>query len=140
MGTVTGKTMRLDVPDGSGWLEIKALGWLVLDNAKTKRLHQLADMAKSLKDLTLPTNARSTEPVDSLVSYDKLYLLAHGITAWSYGDTIDVEELDDPTADWAAREILAFSVPGVSEVGKASSRSTVTTETLIATLPRTNGS
>lgn len=139
MATVTGKTKRIDAPDGSGWIEIKALGWLVLDNARTKRLHQIMEMAKGLKDLTLPTSAAPAK-ADAIASYDRLYLLNHGLTSWSYGDTVDVEELDEPTADWAAREILAYSVPGETEVGKASSRSIAITETQSATPLRMNGS
>jgi hypothetical protein len=139
MALVTDKTKRIEAPDGSGWLDIKALGWLALDNARTKRLHQLADLAKALKDVTLPTAPKSSEPTDPLVGYDKRYLLAHGVAAWSYSDTVDVEQLDEPTADWAAHEILAYSVPGETEVGKNSSSSTDTEATQSGTPLLMNG-
>jgi hypothetical protein len=139
MGTVTGKTTRLNVPGEDAWIEIRALGWLTLDTARTKRLHQIVEMAKTLKDVTLPVSSAPAAP-DPLMSYDRLYLLESGITAWSYSDTVDVEQLDDPTAQWAAREILAYSVPGETEVGKASSRSTATSLTLNGRDPQKNGS
>lgn len=143
MALVTDKTKRVEAPDGSGWLDIKALGWLVLDNARTKRLHQLTELMRSLKDLTLPSGP--AQAPDPLTAYDKRYLLVHGIADWSYPkndtgkiDPEDVEQLDEPTADWAAREILAYSVPGETEVGKALSLST---DTSAVTVPlRMNGS
>lgn len=125
MALVTERAKRIDVPGEDAWIEIKALGWLVLENARTKRLHQLAELMKSLKDLTLPTSGNQQQ-ADPITGYDKLYLLKHGIAAWSYGETVDVEQLDDPTAEWAAREILAYSVPGEPEMGKHSSPSTAT--------------
>ncbi len=138
MATVTGKTKRLDTPDGSGWVEIRALGFLALENAQKKRLNDVIEMAKALKDVPTPPS-NGTEP-DPLNSYDKLYLLKHGLTAWSYEGEVNVEELDKPTADWAAGEILEYSVPGETEVGKASSRSTVTLATPSITARQTNGS
>jgi hypothetical protein len=138
MGVVTGKTQRLDAPDGSGWIQISALGWLDLDTARTKRLNELAQTMKSFKDLALPSAGEGAKP-DPLMMYDRRYLLLHGITEWSYGDPIDVEALDQPTAEWAAREILAFSVPGETEMGKASSRSTDTSAIPSETSLRKNG-
>jgi len=146
MGLVTDKTKRVEAPDGSGWVDIKALGWLALDNARTKRIHQLSERLQALKDLKLPTAAElkdltslaAAQKPDPLTAYDKRYLLTHGIAAWSYGETVDVEALDEATADWAAREILSYSVPGESEMGKASSLST---DTSAETVPlRMNGS
>ena len=137
MGLVTDKTKRVEAPDGSGWVDIKALGWLALDNARTKRIHQLSERLQALKDLTSLAAAQKPDP---LTAYDKRYLLTHGIAAWSYGEFLPdlIEALDEPTADWAAREILSYSVPGESEMGKASSLST---DTSAETVPlRMNGS
>jgi hypothetical protein len=148
MGLVTDKTKRVEAPDGSGWVDIKALGWLALDNARTKRIHQLSERLQALKDLKLPTAAElkdltslaAAQKPDPLTAYDKRYLLTHGIAAWSYGEFLPdlIEALDEPTADWAAREILSYSVPGESEMGKHSSSST---DTSAVTVPlRMNGS
>lgn len=116
MGVVTGRTKRIEPSDG-GWIDIRALSWVTMDTARSKKIAQLADVMKALRDVPLPAQ-NGTKP-DRLAGYDLGTVLRHGVVAWSYGDEVNVEELDDATAQWAARQILDHSLPDEAEVGKA---------------------
>jgi hypothetical protein len=141
MGIVTGKTKRIEAPDGSGTIDIRALGFGMLETAQTKRIEKLASTMKILGDLNLPASSgNGAAQEDRVGGYDLFTLLEAGITSWSYGDKVDVNQLDEPTAKWAAREILDYSSPDEAEVGKALSRFTSTSATPSGGLPRTNGS
>ncbi len=108
---------RVEIPHEPGsWMEIRALSFVALAEARHARLAQLAELGgilSALRDVATPTSAAEADP---LASYDRLSLLSAGIVAWSYGPTIAAADLDDPTSEWAAREILAYSVPGPAEV------------------------
>ena len=116
MGLVTGRTKRIEPSDG-GWIDIRALSWVTMETARTRKFGQLAEVAKALKDIPLPEQ-NGTKP-DRMASYDLGTLLKHGIVAWSYADEVNVDDLDDATARWAARQILDHSLPDEAEVGKA---------------------
>jgi hypothetical protein len=133
MGVVSKITKRIDVPSESGqWIEIRMLSWLTLDKARKERLKDIAGMSDVFAAFrTLAANgaiesAKTVADDDPMEAYDKRTLLGHGIAAWSYGDTVNPEDLDEHTADWAARQILAYTVPGEAEVKASSSLSTGT--------------
>ena len=63
-----------------------------------------------LKDLqSLQTGEVATAAADPLNDFDLDALLAAGIVGWSYGDVVDVELLDQATAEWAGRFLLGLS-------------------------------
>ena len=64
---------------------------------------------------SLQTVATSVVPeVDPMNSYDVRTLLLKGIAGWSYDAAVTpdaLDALDAVTAEWAAREVLAFNGP-----------------------------
>lgn len=128
MGLVSQITKPLEVPGETGaTIDIRMLSWLTLDKAKRIRLGELAEISKMLAGVqgSFPTPAADAQR-DRLAEYDKGTLLKHGIVSWSYGETIDIEQLDGPTAEFAARAILDYSLPGEAQSKGGSSPSTGT--------------
>lgn len=59
--------------------------------------------------------------VDPLALYDQLTVLKAGIAAWSVSDKVTpdmVADLDEDVAEFLAREILALSLPVMSEADR----------------------
>ncbi len=126
MGLTKNVTKRLEVPGEDGaWISIRMLSWITLDKAKKIRTGELIETARSLSGVELPTPTVAAEK-DRLVQYDMGTLLKHGIVSWGYGDEVDIEQLDAPTADWAARAILDYALPGPAESKGLASPSTAT--------------
>jgi hypothetical protein len=133
---LAGTTKKLEIPGDVGqFLTIRQLNWVQLAEAKEARVEQMTRAMvrlASVKDL-LPAPAAvapSAEMIeasqDPEAMHDKLTLLSYGVTAWTYEGPVDVERFDERTAEWAAREILAISIPSEVELGKGSSSSTGT--------------
>lgn len=115
MGLVTGITRRVEVPnEPDAWMKLAMLSAVQLDIARQARFVALAKQLKALEGVTLPSSAQAV--TDPLTSYDRQLLLKMGVLAWSYGDTVDPDNLDERTAEWAAREVLRLAVPEQDEV------------------------
>ena len=124
MALTRGVTRKVEIPHEEGaWMELRQLNYRQLTAARRAKLDDTLGLLRAMQDLTLP-QPDGLQQADPLVSYDVGVLLHHGIVAWSYGDEVTPDELDERTANWAAREVLAMSVPDEAAVGKASSRST----------------
>ena len=123
-------------------MEFRKISYLTLDKAKKERMKEVVAEMSGTKDimstiqkavedgsgevLQAAKNAASENPLNR---YHKQTLLHHGVHAWSYKaevtfDTID--ELDETTADWAARQIIDLALPGEADTKELSSRSTGT--------------
>ena len=129
MALVTGLTKKLDIPGEDGqWITIRQLSWRQRERASEARTDQVMGRLKSMgPDILRELQGAQARPdvqaatADPLTAYDKALVLQFGITAWSYGDKVkpdDIDELDEATADWAAREIIAFSSPPTEEQQK----------------------
>ena len=124
MALTKGVTRKVEIPHEEGaWLELRQLNYRQLAEARRVKLDDLFTVMRGLKDIALPQQDGQAV-ADPLAGYDVGVLLRYGIVAWSYGETVTPDELDDRTAQWAAREIVAMAVPDEAAVGKASSRST----------------
>ena len=122
MGLVTGITRRVDVPGEAGaWLDIRMLNWMQVDEARQTQLSRLIARMKEIEGVTLPPTPQVAP--DPLSAYDVQTILRHGVTAWSYEGALDVSAFDEPTAKWAAGEILRLAVPTEGEVKASSSPS-----------------
>lgn len=127
MALTKGVTRKVEIPhEPDQWMELRHLSYRQLDEARQAKLDELFGFLRKTKDLTLPKPDDDKAAADRLAAYDVPTLLRHGIVAWSYGDAVTPDDLDAKTADWAAREILALSMPDEAAVGKGSSRSTGT--------------
>lgn len=123
MGLTPGVTRRVQVPAEDGaWLDIRMLNWLQVDEARQTQLSRLIGRMKSLEGVTLPEPTKVAVD-DPLQSYDTLTLLQHGVAGWSYGGIVDVTAFDEPTAKFAALEVLRLAVPSEVEVKISSSPS-----------------
>ena len=123
-----GQRMRIDIPHEPGeWLVIRPLPWPLLAAAATERTRRQTGEAAALLE-SLPnidaqrdalTNAANAQransheapaPIDPANVWDRRIVLRAGIVEWSYGDPFDadqIDDLDEQTADWAFRAILA---------------------------------
>lgn len=135
MGLRSKLTKRLDVPgDPEQWIEIQTVSFLTLDHAQTEKLKSIGDLGKTFTQLreamaqnggaALIAEARTAAAKDRLQEYDKFTLLKHGLTAWSYPGPVTPEDLEGHTAEWAAREILDYTLPSEAETKTPSSLST----------------
>lgn len=133
MGLISKITKVVEIPgEPSEWLEIRQLGWVTLEKAKTQRLAaliQMNDVLGALREAiknggAVVQEAKAAAAKDPFQQYDQLTLLRHGVAGWSYKADVDVELLDEKTAEWAARQILAYTLPGEAEVKASSSLGT----------------
>lgn len=115
MALVRGQTTRLDIPGEPGeWVEIKKLPWGLLDGAREARTNAVIERAK-LMGSEMMASLRDIKTADAtpdpLNDYDRGFLLRHAVQAWSYDAELPdgVEDLDEDTAEWLAREIVAFN-------------------------------
>jgi len=124
MALTKGVTRKVEIPhEPDQWVQLRMLTYRQLAEARRVKLDDLFTVMRGLKDIALPQQDGQAV-VDPLAGYDIGVLLRYGIVAWSYGETVTPDELDDRTAQWAAREIVALAVPDEAAVGKASSPST----------------
>ena len=124
MALTKGVTRKVEIPhEPDQWVQLRMLTYRQLAEARRVKLDDLFTVMRGLKDIALPQQDGQAV-ADPLAGYDVGVLLRYGIVAWSYGETVTPDELDDRTAQWAAREILAMAVPDEAAVGKASSPST----------------
>ena len=124
MALTKGVTRKVEIPhEPDQWVQLRMLTYRQLAEARWVKLDDLFTVMRGLKDIALPQQDGQAV-VDPLAGYDIGVLLRYGIVAWSYGETVTPDELDDRTAQWAAREIVALAVPDEAAVGKASSPST----------------
>jgi hypothetical protein len=135
MGLVTGITKRTEVPHEAGqWIELRVLSWLRLEDARRKKMNALAGYMRELGEGAAHLGRKNGAPPvedgaeDRLVGYDIGSLLRGGIVGWSYGafNVAQIEDLDEQTAEWAARELLAMSQPQERDVKAPASPSTAT--------------
>ena len=125
-------TKRIEVPgELDQYIEIRMLSWLTLNEARRERLKEVAGMREIIamyrevaQNGSAIETAKAEAAKDPFQQYDPLTLLKHGLVAWSYGAKVDVTEFDEKTAEWAAREILAYTLPSEQESKTPSSLST----------------
>lgn len=111
-------TTRREIPHEPGeWMVFQLLSWRALQEARDTRqaaalksISGVADVVRELQSARTSVEVQAAE-VDPLTEFDRGTLLRKGIKAWSYPpeptqQTID--ELDEQTAVWAAREILSL--------------------------------
>ena len=113
MALTKGVTRKVEVPHEQGaWLELRQLNFRQIAEARALKLNTTIDLLRSLEGIPLPAGrAWSIDNSAPPGSFDVPTLLKYGIVAWSYGDEVTPDELDERTAIWAACEIVALSVP-----------------------------
>lgn len=119
---VTGVTKWIEIPHEPGErLQIRMLTWEQLQQASEARTVALTRMVKALAEVRDLLPARDTPAAgagnaDPLAGFDRGTLLASGLVGWSYDDgPANGAELDDVTAEFAARAILTYSRPGATD-------------------------
>lgn len=118
---VSRNAREVPIPHEAGeWLKLRPLSWKQLDDARKARQREAV---KSSVEMTremgpeLMAQIRSartdapaeTAPGDPLDAYDRATLLRLGIVGWSYEEPVSAEaidDLDEETAEWAARELI----------------------------------
>ena len=120
---LTGKLVaRKEVPHEPGnYMEFRLLGWVALEEARSVRQTKALRSLSGVTDVVNELNRARTEPAvqaaesDPINDYDRMTLLCKGIVGW-YGPYYDdtplspdaIAGLDQPTADWAAHEIIGM--------------------------------
>ncbi len=110
---------RVEIPHEEGhWMELKLLGWRHLEVSKrVKQAEQFRNIREMGKDVFAAIQQSRGEtdkngPADPLAEHDLMTLLEKGVIAWSYDEPVSPEtlgELDEQTAEWAARVILGVT-------------------------------
>ena len=119
MGVLTGYTKRVEIPHEPGqWVEIRQLSKRQKEKAADVKTDIALGKAKAMGPELMATiqNAQPSAIVrePTVDAYDWATVLTFGIAAWSYAESVTVENieaLDETTADWAFKTILAFSGP-----------------------------
>ena len=125
-------TTHEPIPHEPGqWMEFRALNWVERAQAKRERskeqLAGLRDLGGEMLQvfIGLKTEADTDATLaDPFEHYDQGTLLRAGIVAWSYTEPVTAEhvnDLDEPTALWAARQILELSGVGRDPTPSSSS-------------------
>ena len=124
MGLRSDVTKTVEVPGDPGQsLTIRMVAWTTLDKAKDIRTRELAAQFAAMGDAVDRLQSNGEKP-DRLLQFDKFTLLKHGIVAWSYPDELNIERLEPPVVEWAAREILDYTFPDATQVKSVASPST----------------
>lgn len=121
MALISDRTVREAVPhEEDAWIEVRALRRKQLKAARKARQTEVfenlramgGELVRELQSLNTDTEKRAEVDAaakDPLTDYSVDDLIAAGIVAWSYGDAVDADALDEQTAEWAARTILRLS-------------------------------
>ena len=126
MGLTSQITRRLEVPGEDGaFIEYRMLSWLTIDKAKKVREPELLAHARTFIGVDIP-KPEPGQKQDRLLQFDVYTLLKHGVVGWSYEGEVDIERLDAATAELAARAILDYALPELSEIKGPASPSTGT--------------
>lgn len=111
-------TKTVEIPhEPNETMELRLLGWKQLDEAKRARTKQSfanikemgGDIFKAIQSARSEDGAAAV--ADPLAEYDLETVLIKGIVAWSYDEPVtpqSIADLDEKTADWAARVILGI--------------------------------
>ncbi len=113
-------TKEVPIPHEPGeWLRIRRLPGKKLEEAREEKTRQAlvrcrAMGGEAIKQLqeTSREEATQTLAADPFAQHDTDTLLRAGIIAWSYEEKPtpqNIEDLDEQTRQWAAREIFALS-------------------------------
>ena len=123
MGLRSDVTKTVGIPGDPGQsLTIRMVAWTTLDKAKDIRMREIVALVAALGGTVKASDA----PADRLLKFDKFTLLKHGVVGWSYPDELNIERLEPPVVEWAAREILDYTLPEVEQVKGDASPSTGT--------------
>lgn len=132
---------RVELPHEPGaWIDVRQLSYLQLDFAReigaTQALERMGkitpELRQQLAEARVAIARAQGDDVsvlvagDPLAGYDVQTLLQAGIVAWSYDDPVtpqSVDELDEKTADYVARELVPQEEPEADRKN-GSSRST----------------
>lgn len=110
-------TERKEIPHEPGqWMVFRLLSWRALEEARTTRLtgalRNLSGVADVMRELQT-VRAEETRDVqaDPAAEFDRATLLRKSVQEWSYDVPVTpdaLDDLDEQTAAWAAREIVGL--------------------------------
>jgi hypothetical protein len=125
---------KLPIPHEPGeWLEVRRLSWKQLRAARKKQEAEGREEAKALgaelfgvilngkDDDVEKAEKKLAERKWRVEAFDRETLLTKGICAWSYDQPLSADaigDLDEVTAEWAARQILEMSRPTTADQQK----------------------
>ena len=110
MGLINASGFREDVPHEAGaWVAFRLLSFSALQEARVaKQRTGMAMMvgfdAEQLQGIQASVSEKAQR--DPRNNYDVLSLLRDSIVGWSYSEAVNVDELDNRTAQWALDIII----------------------------------
>ena len=123
-------TRTIEIPHDPGQkVNIRKLAPRHLEAASKEAQRQsLADLKAMggpafVKELQALTETQRVQIPDPMNLYDRIVLLAKAVTGWTYDEPADVasyEDLDEPTLNHIAREILTLSKPELFQTAEES--------------------
>jgi hypothetical protein len=123
-------TKTLTVPDETGSITIRKLSHHQLMQAIDAKRDAALAMMRKLEGVTLPQTDGTVDADAPENKYDRMTVLRHGVTAWSYDIPPEqgVEDLDEESAIWLFSEIIAFSVRSAADVKASANGSQPTSD------------
>lgn len=132
---VTKEPIRREIPHEPGeWMDFCKLSWRQMRDArKRQEKDNIATVKEFGAEFIQALNSDGGEKKAKKLlqeqqydprAFDQETLLSEGIVAWSYQMELDltsVAQLDEVTADWAMREIIAINRPMSEEEEKKDS-------------------
>jgi len=126
MPIVSGITKRIEHPFEAGVsATIRQLSWRQREEASEEQMNRAMTRVKNIGPELLREFQRTGEQVnpdaDPATTYDRGTVIQAGLVSWSYEDEVtpeNIDGLDQATADWLFREIIAFSGPRTEEERK----------------------
>lgn len=117
MAIITNITRQVEIPHEPGeHMTFRRLSWRQLEQASDKASESALTRIKAMGGDLLKAiqGAAGEQAQDPAATYDRATILNMGIVAWSYDDPVtpeNIDLLDEETAAWAFREILALNAP-----------------------------
>ena len=122
---VTKDPIRREIPHEEGhWMDFCKLSWRQMRNARKKQEKESIATVKEfgaefVAAISSPDGEKKArkllqEQLYDPRAFDQNELLNDGIVAWSYEHELDpasIDQLDEVTADWAMRQIIAINRP-----------------------------
>lgn len=117
MGLISQSKWRETIPhEPESWIEFKLLNLAALEEARQVRQQRSMALVQGL-DMTQFQGLEAPAQRDVKDDYDLDTLLRRSVVAWSYGEVVDVDDLDNLTAQWAIGVIIARN--GLDETQEA---------------------
>ncbi len=121
MALVSQNVQQIEIPHEPGeWLNLRPLSWLQLTQAREIQTRTVLERMRAMggevvgefreePSAEVPESEDESDPLSNL---DRRTVLRGGVVGWSYREKFNrdkLDDLDEETAEWAARTIIGLN-------------------------------